>query len=58
MPATFNDHLPFLGQCPYRLVVSGRDVPGSTLGEDIEQIHACLRRPTVRLSTHVFALIK
>ena len=62
MPATFNDHLPFLGQCPYRLVVRtsrcGRDNPGSTPGEDIAQIHACLRRPTIRLSTHVFALIK
>ena len=50
MPATFNNHLPFLGQCPYRLVVRtsrcGRDNPGSTPGEDIAQIHACLRRPT------------
>ena len=34
MPATFNGHLPFLRQCPYRLVVRtlccGRDNPGST----------------------------
>ena len=53
---------PSFGQCPYRLVVRtprcGRDNPGSTPGEDIAQIHACLRRPTIRLSTHVFALIK
>ena len=52
MPATSNDHSPFLGQCPYRLVVRtsrcGRDDPGSTPGEDMAQIHACLPRPTVR----------